>query len=214
QSTELIQAQQDGTEATVKAAQAYDNAIHSGASGTKAAAVAAATLENELARAAVAAAALDKQMQAESIAAMKAAGGMFGGGAGRQLAFGGSNLAAAGGSVLTFPGDPNYFQYNYGQQGDTTRRISPTAGYFTQQAIQAATATREAANTQFDAMKQATTDAMKAMENAATDNLSAMLKSTTDAMGAIKQATEAMASAAADVMFNPSTGPNAKQIDA
>jgi hypothetical protein len=51
-STALIKAQQNGTEATTAASIAYKNAIESGASYTSAAALAAATLENRMASAA------------------------------------------------------------------------------------------------------------------------------------------------------------------
>jgi hypothetical protein len=62
-STAMIKAQQNGTEATTAAAIAYKNAIQSGASQTSAAALAAATLENKMAGAASAAFDLGKNLE-------------------------------------------------------------------------------------------------------------------------------------------------------
>lgn len=60
QSTELMIARENGNEAEVKSAQAYQNAIDSGASRTAAAALSAATLANELTRAAIEAAKVEQ----------------------------------------------------------------------------------------------------------------------------------------------------------
>jgi hypothetical protein len=76
QSTEMIKAQANGTEAIVASSQAYDNAIRSGASATAAAALSAATLDNYMTKAAIEA---DKVAQSayDAMVAMHKGQGVF-----------------------------------------------------------------------------------------------------------------------------------------
>jgi hypothetical protein len=101
-STDMIRAQQNGTEATTAAAIAYKNAIHTGASDTAASALSAATLANYAAKAAASTQQMAAAAQASADAYQRAANAAAEAAAGAKAAsngdFGaGSQYGAAGG---------------------------------------------------------------------------------------------------------------------
>lgn len=116
-STEMIKAQQSGTEATTAAAIAYKNAIHSGASDAAASALSAATLSNYAAKAAAstqqmaaasrqAAQAFEDSARSARGLTIQAAGGVDNaafGGIADKTAFGGGD-SQFGTSVVGTPG--------------------------------------------------------------------------------------------------------------